>query len=111
MYKSGDEEITSISCTYNGNDYCTFHKLCNRERETESYSNDLLKKVETGDLNGNTLVDITDLSILSLALIGDMELTDEQKKQGDVDNDEKLTMADLAKLRQFLSRKIETLSD
>jgi hypothetical protein len=40
-----------------------------------------------------------------------MELTDEQKEQGDVDNDGMLTMADLAKLRQFLSRKIQTLSD
>ena len=111
VYKSGDEEITSISCTYNGDDYYVFHKLYEHEHETESYSNDFLKKVETGDLNGNTLVDITDLSILSLALIGDMDLTDEQKEQGDVDNDGKLTLADLAKLRQFLSRKIETLSN
>ena len=64
-----------------------------------------------GNLDGSLCVDITDLSYLSLALIGDMELTDEQKEQGDVDNDGMLTMADLAKLRQFLSRKIETLSN
>ncbi len=64
-----------------------------------------------GNLDGSYCVDITDLSYLSLALLGELDLTDEQKEQGDVDDDGKLTMADLAKLRQFLSRKIETLSD
>ena len=64
-----------------------------------------------GNVAGGYCVDLTDLSYLSLALLGDLELTDEQKEQGDVDNDGVLTIADLAKLRQFLSRKIETLSN
>jgi hypothetical protein len=39
-----------------------------------------------------------------------MELTDDQKAAADVDGDGELTMADLAKLRQFLSRKIDSLN-
>lgn len=108
-YAYASDKITSIHCMHNGNGNYVFDKLY--EPDAESYANDTSEKAEKGDLNGNTLVDITDLSILSLALIGDMDLTDEQKEQGDVDNDGMLTMADLAKLRQFLSRKIETLSN
>ena len=55
-----------------------------------------------GNVAGGYCVDLTDLSYLSLALLGDLELTDEQKEQGDVDNDGVLTIADLAKLRQFV---------
>jgi hypothetical protein len=53
-------------------------------------------------------VDITDLSALSLALIGDISLNDDQLKSADVDGDGKVTIADLARLRQYLSKKIES---
>ena len=66
-------------------------------------------KVKTGDLTGDNIIDLTDLSTLSLALIGDMELTGDQKTAADIDGDGELSMADLAKLRQFLSRKIDSL--
>ena len=66
-------------------------------------------KVKTGDLTGEGTIDITDLSTLSLALIGDMVLTGDQKTAADIDGDGEMTLADLAKLRQFLSRKIDSL--
>ncbi len=67
-------------------------------------------KIMTGDLNSDNKVDITDLSYLSLYLIGDMELNDTQKKAADVDGDGEVKLADLAKMRQFLSRKVSSLS-
>jgi len=67
-------------------------------------------KIMTGDLNSDNKVDITDLSYLSLYLIGDMELNDTQKKAADVDGDAEVKLADLAKMRQFLSRKVSSLS-
>ncbi|MBR3534908.1 MAG: dockerin type I repeat-containing protein [Oscillospiraceae bacterium] len=67
-------------------------------------------KIMTGDLNSDNKVDITDLSYLSLCLIGDMELNETQKKSADVDGDGEVKLADLAKMRQFLSRKVSSLA-
>ena len=52
---------------------------------------------------------MTDLTEVSLALLGDRALTDEQQKAADVDGDGSLSLADLAKLRQYLSKKIDSL--
>lgn len=62
-----------------------------------------------GDVDGNGRVDVTDLSFLSLNLIGEHDLSGDNEKAADVDKDGKITLADLARLRQFLSRIIETL--
>ena len=58
-----------------------------------------------GDLNNDKKVDVTDLSFLSLYLIGDMKFSDIQKKAGDVSTDESVNLADLARFRQYLSKK------
>ena len=62
-----------------------------------------------GDLDGNDNIDVTDLTMVSLYLIGDQEFTDEQKKAADVTGDGNTDLADLARLRQFLSKKIDKL--
>jgi hypothetical protein len=62
-----------------------------------------------GDIISNQSVDTTDLTALSLALIGDISLNDDQLKSADVDGDGKVTIADLARLRQYVSKKIEVL--
>jgi len=62
-----------------------------------------------GDGNGSGTVDISDISVLAIALVDGRELTDAQKKAFDVDGDGDVTLADLAKLRQYLSKKIEKL--
>ena len=92
---------------YSGND---FYEYRSPESAPVEQSDNSTPKVKAGDLTGDNSIDITDLSTLSLALIGDMELTDDQKAAADVDGDGELTMADLAKLRQFLSRKIDSLN-
>ncbi|MCI6580889.1 MAG: dockerin type I repeat-containing protein, partial [Oscillospiraceae bacterium] len=60
-----------------------------------------------GDVDGNGRVDVTDLTFLSLNLIGEHELSGDNEKAADVDMDGKITLADLARMRQFLSRIVD----
>ena len=64
---------------------------------------------ETGDINSDLKIDVTDLSELSLALIGDRKLSEIQQKLADVDKDGKVTLSDLARMRQYLSKVITSL--
>ncbi|MGN0581659.1 MAG: dockerin type I repeat-containing protein [Oscillospiraceae bacterium] len=61
---------------------------------------------KTGDVNCDFTIDVTDLSELSLALIGDRKLSEIQQKLADVDKDGKVTLSDLARMRQYLSKII-----
>ncbi|MCI6582869.1 MAG: dockerin type I domain-containing protein [Oscillospiraceae bacterium] len=61
---------------------------------------------KTGDVNCDFTIDVTDLSELSLALIGDRKLSEIQQKVADVDGDGKVTLSDLARMRQYLSKVI-----
>lgn len=63
----------------------------------------------SGDINADGKADLTDLTELSLALVGDSELTAVQQKAADVDGDGEVKLADLAKFRQFLSKVISSL--
>lgn len=62
-----------------------------------------------GDINSDGKADLTDLTELSLALIGDNELTATQQKAADVDRDGEVKLADLAMFKQFLSKQISSL--
>ncbi|WP_044975344.1 dockerin type I repeat-containing protein [Ruminococcus sp. HUN007] len=62
-----------------------------------------------GDVNSDSAIDVTDITELSLSLIGDKELTNKQGKAADVDGDGAVTLADLARLQQYLSKKIDKL--
>ena len=64
-----------------------------------------------GDIDNNARVDLTDLTELSLALLGDRELSVDGQKAADVDGDGDITLADLARLRQYLSKVIPSLGD
>ena len=55
-----------------------------------------------GDINNNQVVDITDLTVLSLHLIGDTQFSDFQKKQMDLDQNGICDIVDLATLRSFI---------
>ena len=63
-------------------------------------------KASVGDIDGSGKIDVTDLTELSLYLLGDRELTENQQKSADVDSDGAVTLADLARLQQYLSKKI-----
>ena len=74
--------------------------------ETEVLYSD---NIFTGDIDLNDIIDVSDLTELSLALIGDKELTAVQQKAADIDGDGSVTIADLARLQQYLSKKIDKL--
>ncbi len=60
-----------------------------------------------GDVNNNQVVDLTDLSILSLHLVGDTKFDASQKDQMDFDRDGKCDIVDLATLRSFISHSLQ----
>lgn len=62
-----------------------------------------------GDLNGDHQTDLTDLSILSLRLLGETELSKNQIKSADVDEDDMITVTDLSRIKQFVSHIISSL--
>ena len=61
-----------------------------------------------GDINCDGKLDITDLSALAIALVDREELKGQANKNADIDKDGEVTLADLARLRQYLSKKIES---
>ncbi len=59
-----------------------------------------------GDVNCNGVVDITDISALSIALADKKTLEGQSFNNADVNKDGELNVVDLAALRQFVSKKI-----
>ena len=62
-----------------------------------------------GDLDDNGVVDITDLSILSIHFVDKTPFTKAQELASDVTGDGELNLADLAHLRQYVSKVIDWL--
>ena len=58
-----------------------------------------------GDLDGNGKVDVTDLTELSLYLVGDRELDQYQLDMADMNYDGKTDIVDLATLKQKIAKK------
>jgi len=67
------------------------------------------KVSEYGDINSDGKSDLSDLSEISLAILGDKSFTSEQKIAADVDGDGEMTLADLAKFKQYITKQIESL--
>jgi len=57
-----------------------------------------------GDVDGNKKVEITDLTYLSMYLLGDYKLSGDTLKAADVNADGKVDLADLAHLKQYVSK-------
>ena len=80
------------------------------EGTTDKASNIYYDDEIYGDLNYDKKVDVTDLSLLSLCLIHDKDIKDPYiLEMADVMSDGKVDIADLATLRQFVSRKIDEI--
>ena len=77
--------------------------------QPDNKDNEPAKKIITGDISTDEIIDVTDLTELSLALLGDKDFTADQQKAADIDGDGSVTLADLARLQQYLSKKIESL--
>jgi len=59
-----------------------------------------------GDLDGSEVVDVTDLTLYSLYLIGDVELEDSQKMCADTNMDALLNICDLANFGAYCAKKV-----
>ncbi|MBE6842359.1 MAG: hypothetical protein E7510_05965 [Ruminococcus sp.] len=57
-----------------------------------------------GDINNDSAQDVTDLTYISLYLLGDVEFDDLQKDAADVNADGCIDIADLAHYKQFVSK-------
>ncbi len=55
-----------------------------------------------GDIDNNGIVELTDLTYLSIYLVGDRDFTEEQKKVADMTGDGKVDIADLPSLKAYL---------
>ena len=86
-------------------EYAVTFISCASFTEEDSLSN----SDDAGDVFSDGSIDVTDLTAVSLTLLGDMDLTAEQQKAADVDGDGAVTLADLARLQQYLSKKIDSL--
>ncbi len=62
-----------------------------------------------GDLDGNGKVDLSDLTALSLHLLGDKKLGNEVLKYADVNDDSDVDISDLALLQQYVCKDPITL--
>ena len=61
-----------------------------------------------GDVDVNGKIDVTDITVLSLALVDKQELSVSSFGNADVNGDGKVELDDLAYIRQFLSKKISS---
>lgn len=58
-----------------------------------------------GDLNGDKVADLTDLTLLSLYLLGDNDLSEDILKYADVNGNGTVDIADLAHFKQYVSKE------
>ena len=67
------------------------------------------ERAKKGDINNDGIVDVSDLTELSLVLVDDIGLNAIQYGAADVDRDGAVKLTDLATLKQYLSKQIESL--
>lgn len=62
-----------------------------------------------GDLNGDKFIDLTDLTLLSLYLLGDTKLDADKITAADVTGDDEVNIADLGHFKQYISKDLVKL--
>lgn len=67
------------------------------------------QSIEYGDINADSEIDLSDLTMLSLHLLGDKNLTEEKLKYADCNGDGTVNLADLAHFKQYISKDNVTL--
>ncbi len=82
-------------------------EITNPETSEKIESNIEVAPLLKGDINMDGIVDIVDLSLLSLACIREIRLSDDQLEAADVTHDSAVNLADLACMRQYLSNQID----
>ena len=62
-------------------------------------------EIKYGDLNSDGVSDLSDLTLLSLYLIGDISVSDDVLKVADVYYDGEVNIADLAHFKQYICKE------
>lgn len=65
--------------------------------------------IQFGDINADNSVDISDLTLLSLELLGDYEFKRYQIVLSDFNEDQSIDLTDLARLKQYVAKRITSL--
>lgn len=108
IYEYGSEKMI-----YDGNEYTTDFSFGEDKETNETYSiyeeSVLPLAIEKspsiyGDLNKDSNVDLTDLSLLSVNLMEREKFTEYQKGAADIDGSGEVDIADLAYFKQYISK-------
>ncbi|MDO5559367.1 MAG: leucine-rich repeat protein [Oscillospiraceae bacterium] len=89
--------------------YCKYNNIKFNPVNSEGTVSDTEGKPHFGDIDNNTVVEMTDLTMLSQYLMQDIELTEEQLACADVINDNDINLADLCHLKQYIIMEKVTL--
>ena len=102
--------VTTPAVTTSAADVTTVSEtVTDAPAETTTSSDSTPTETVYGDIDINGHVDVTDLSMLSLYLIGDQRLEGQALLNADADASGEVNIADLARLRQYLSKIIDKL--
>ncbi len=96
-----EAQTTTVSSTSASN-------TASQNSETKK-SEKIINHIYYGDLNGDKCADLTDLSFLSLYLLGSAELSAEQLIAADIDKSGKVDIADLAYFKQYICHDKDVL--
>lgn len=72
------------------------------EEDEQIIADETPENIYYGDLNNDGTADLTDLTMLSLFLMGSADLTDSEIEAADIDGSGKADIADLAYFKQFV---------
>jgi len=84
------------------NDYDAYHKLHFTDYDNTVQSPEYM----LGDIDDNKVVDLTDLTYLSLYLLGDYEFDERQCASADIQGDGTVNIADLPAFKQAVTKRI-----
>ena len=112
---ASDTDLYPGSATYPDGEYYYIHN----KDDTDSFMDneeiiaktDAENKALLGDVNCDGIVDLTDLTELSVGLADKKTFEGQSMINADVKKDGKVNLCDLAALKQFLSKRIESLRD
>ncbi|MDO5558987.1 MAG: leucine-rich repeat protein [Oscillospiraceae bacterium] len=89
---------------YNGSTAQKYAKNCGYKFAEIGTDNPDDKNILYGDTDLNNIIEMNDLTTLSLFLIGDIDMNDQARLSADVTGDGIINLADLATLKQFLMK-------
>ena len=114
VYLADDAEygkvIIELSYVYSDTEkalreFIASNKICYNETEVlimESFTEPVTDETVYGDLNSDKTVDLSDLTLLSLMLLKDVDFNESQMQAADIMYDQQVDLSDLALLKQYV---------